>query len=96
MTDRELEKLKAICENEGFDITCESMDQEMFTITKKPDPARVSVRGYSWDRTIYPSNDYSLDIDFTIKNSNIDDNKAIELKNHLAQCLESYLNNPPT
>lgn len=84
MARHDIERLFRLCEQDGFDISVESETQGLFHITAKPDLVDVNVKFIEYYDKHNEIVQYTFSTNYT--------KKAIEAGDHLAKCLEDYLN----
>ena len=94
MTEQEIEKLKYLCEKEGFELDFISKStqgaMDIFRVTKKQEEVRVLVKQCSRLHDV-DSSESDFDIKFKIFGQKERINPSI-VADHLAKCLEDYLN----
>jgi len=94
MTEQEIEKLKYLCEKEGFELDFISKStqgaMDIFRVTKKQEEVRVLVKQCSRLHDV-DSSESDFDIKFKIFGQK-DRINLSTVADHIAKCLEDYLN----
>ena len=85
MKTEDFERLKKLCDENGFELVTESPDQndKFFVVKLKPQPIKVIVSDFSH---------FGTSVQFKMLLSRWSDKKGTDIGDYLAKCLEDYLN----
>lgn len=85
MKTEDFERLKKLCDENGFELVTESPDQndKFFVVKLKPQPTKVTVSDFSH---------FGTSVQFRLLLSKWCDKSGTEIGDYLAKCLEDYLN----